>query len=116
MISPYIHIYIHTRIFKPQGHSTHTYIPASAEIAEFDLARLADEDISRLDIPANVHMYVCISMRTRDVLAGKFTYCHSHNNRGPRNGFERLLEPVYYWNTVEKLETDPQIFASLLKV
>jgi hypothetical protein len=30
------------------------------------------------------------------------TYCHSHNNWGPRNSFQRFLVPAYYWKTVEK--------------
>jgi hypothetical protein len=30
------------------------------------------------------------------------TYCHSHNNWGPRNSFQRFLVPVYYWKTVGK--------------
>ncbi len=36
-------------------------------------------------------------------------YCHSHNNWGPRNSFQRFLVPVYYWKTVEKPETGPQL-------
>ncbi len=36
-------------------------------------------------------------------------YCHSHNNWGPWNSFQRFLVPVYYWETVEKPETDPQL-------
>jgi hypothetical protein len=28
---------------------------------------------------------------------------------GPRNGFQRFLAPVYYWKTVEKSETEPQL-------
>ncbi len=31
-------------------------------------------------------------------------------NRGPQNGFERFLAPVYYPTTVEKSETDNQLF------
>jgi hypothetical protein len=34
---------------------------------------------------------------------------YSHNNWGPRNSFQRLLVPVYYWKIVEKPETDPQL-------
>jgi hypothetical protein len=37
------------------------------------------------------------------------SYCHSHNNWGPRNNFQRFLVPVYYWKAVEKPETDPQL-------
>jgi hypothetical protein len=36
-------------------------------------------------------------------------HCHSHNNWGPWNSFRRFLVPVYYWKTVEKPETDPQL-------
>jgi hypothetical protein len=31
-------------------------------------------------------------------------YCHSRNNWGPRNGFQRVLVPIYYRKTVEKPE------------
>ncbi len=37
------------------------------------------------------------------------TYCLSHNNWGSWNGFQLFIVPVYYWKTVEKHETDPQI-------
>ena len=37
-------------------------------------------------------------------------YCHSHNNWGPWNSFQRLLVPVYYWKSVKKPETDPQYY------
>ncbi len=36
-------------------------------------------------------------------------HCHSHNNLGLRNDFQRFWVPVYYWKTVEKPETDPQL-------
>jgi hypothetical protein len=36
-------------------------------------------------------------------------YCHSHNNWGPWNSVQRFLVPVYYWKTVRKPETDPQL-------
>ncbi len=36
-------------------------------------------------------------------------YCHSHTDRGLRNGFRRFLVPVYYRKIVEKPITDPQI-------
>ena len=36
-------------------------------------------------------------------------YCHSHRNWGPQNSFQRFLVQVYYWKTVEKPETDPQL-------
>ncbi len=38
-----------------------------------------------------------------------YLYCHSHNNWGPRNSFQRLLVPVYFWKTVERPETDPRL-------
>ncbi len=38
-----------------------------------------------------------------------YTYCHSHNNWGPWNSFQRFLVPGYYWKTVETPETDPQL-------
>ncbi len=37
------------------------------------------------------------------------SYRHSYNKRGPRNSFQRLLVPVYYWKPVEKLKNGPQI-------
>ncbi len=37
------------------------------------------------------------------------TYCHSHNNWGPQNSFPLFLVLVYYWKTIEKPETDPQL-------
>jgi hypothetical protein len=42
-----------------------------------------------------------------------FYYCHSHNNWGPRNSFQRFLVPIYYWRTVEKPETDPSIIMGM---
>jgi hypothetical protein len=37
------------------------------------------------------------------------------NNWGPENGFQRFFQvQVYYWKTVEKQGTDPQLFCKLL--
>jgi hypothetical protein len=44
-----------------------------------------------------------------DSVQHKISYCHSHNNWGPRNNFQRFLVLVFYWKTVEKPETDPQL-------
>jgi hypothetical protein len=54
---------------------------------------------------------VCVWMRVHMYL-NKLTscmYCDSHNNWGPQNSFQRFVVPVYYWKTVEKPETDPQL-------
>jgi hypothetical protein len=51
----------------------------------------------------------CCSRRSQ-ACQGNICYCHAHNNWGPRNSFQRFLVPVYYWKTVEKPETDPQLF------
>jgi hypothetical protein len=44
--------------------------------------------------------------QTTHSLSHAYTYCHSHNNWGPRNSFQRFLVPVYCWKTIEKPETD----------
>ncbi len=44
-------------------------------------------------------MYVCVYVDSR----------HSHTDWGPRNSFQRFWEPVYYWKSVNKPETDPQL-------
>jgi hypothetical protein len=53
-----------------------------------------------------IHTYIDTALYTD---AAKMHYCHSHNNWGPRNSFQPLLVPVYYWKTVENSETDPQL-------
>jgi hypothetical protein len=55
----------------------------------------------------NNSLYVCRYLYYKNQCA--LWYCHSHNNWGPRNSFQRLLVPVYFWKTVEKPETDPQL-------
>ncbi len=45
---------------------------------------------------------------------GKQIHCDDvllsfHQNSGLPNSFQRILVPVYYWKTVEKPETDPQL-------
>ncbi len=52
------------------------------------------------------NLHTCTYAQHKDV-----SYCHSHNNRGALNGFERFLVPVYYWETAEKPETDPQLLS-----
>jgi hypothetical protein len=54
----------------------------------------------------------CVCIGTYMSLVGGCVYayyCHSHNNWGPRNSFQRLLVPVYYWKPLERPETDPQL-------
>jgi hypothetical protein len=52
----------------------------------------------------STHSYMYAWMHSR------LQYCHSHNNWGPRNSFQRLVVPVVdYWKIVETPETDPQL-------
>jgi hypothetical protein len=41
---------------------------------------------------------------------GTFPYWRIHFNLGLENGFQRLLVRVYYWETDDKQETDPELF------
>jgi hypothetical protein len=50
-----------------------------------------------------IRIIICLLPKT------KCMYCRSHNDGGPRNSFQRFLVPVYYWKTVKKPETDPQL-------
>ncbi len=44
------------------------------------------------------------------------TYCLLYNNWGQRKDFQQFLVPVYYWKTVEKQATDPQLLCKRLYV
>jgi hypothetical protein len=46
-------------------------------------------------------MYVCTLLWSWQF---ERTYCHSHNNSGPRNGLQRFFIPVHFWKTVENLK------------
>jgi hypothetical protein len=66
-------------------------------------------------LPAPVPVWADGAIRKRPVciacmlFSQRPYYCHSHNNWGPRTSFQRLLVPVYYWKTIQKPETDPQL-------
>ncbi len=67
------------------------------------------ENIIRISILQSWWIWFCVYIHTAQ------SYCHSHTNWGPLNGFQRLLIPGYCWKTVEKPETDPKLSVNYYK-
>ncbi len=86
------HTYIHTYI------KTHTCIHCHNENTYLH----TEKHIRTLNITFMQPFYINIHNFT-------WMYCQSHNNWGPRNGFQRFIVPVYQWKTAEKPGTDPQL-------
>ncbi len=52
---------------------------------------------------------ICAQLCGMDCATEISPYCHSHNNWGLQNCFQRFLVPVYNWKIVEKPVTDSQL-------
>jgi hypothetical protein len=115
----YIHTYMHTCIWVgvymyTYTHTQHPHQDTCPALRGVGLDSAAPAALVFDDVSSSF----CREILARDGVDwnhGRFEwvwtciYCHSHNIWGPRNSFRRFLVPVYYWETVEKPETDPQL-------
>jgi hypothetical protein len=130
----YIYIYIYISIYTDrqtdrQTHThTHTHTHAQTTYTDTHWRTPAHIRIC-MHVFTGMHVHICIRKhphihvpthmyifhrhahthdpQNESINAHTDIHCHSHNNWGPRNGFQRFLVSAYYWNTVGKPETDP---------